>query len=232
MKVLFHLILLIGCLGSLDSFCQSNYAPKDPCSDSLIHLDGYFVRVYNKKDIREKERQRSKRIDGRPFIIKIDGEGVNEFFIQSDTTINASRWAKCLSQLFQCNQERLYLGCSSAHRAIFQAQFCINEKYREKDTCTRLVSNRYYCLDADDSKYCYQIFRVSGGWLKGTGSRKKMEVIFPRQISYISPSVEEFDVYLLDKLYKYIPDAVEGKELFLWKEVPSDSEHVLPQLIQ
>jgi hypothetical protein len=219
MKALLPLIIfLLTVICNLRSFAQIDEKQKDSCSIDIVDLNGYFVRVIKKNDIKKKEKERNKRINGKSFTVFIDGNTYDEFFIPLDTNINAINWTQ-LPELSSRYKNEIYLRCTSANYSIFKEQFCINKKYLGNDTCKGLVSNKYYTLKSPKNKYCYQIFYISGSWLRGIASSPTQKFIFLRQAKYLNPSVNKINVYLLYR-YRHVPVETEPQELSLWRVVP------------
>ncbi|GAA0560675.1 hypothetical protein [Chitinophaga japonensis] len=216
------LIFLFGLIYTSKPFAQINNVSKGYCLDSLMHLRGYFVRVYKKSDIEEQERNRILRVSNRPFRIKIDGNAYDEFFLPMDSA-NIIELANDLTGLHVRDKEDAYLRCTSANYAIFNEHFCITGGRVKMDTCGNFSSNKYYSLKYT-SKYCYQIFYISGKWLKATAEASTQKLLFPKQTKYINPEAKKINVYLLYKVDEYIPDDVKGPQLSLWKNIPAVME--------
>jgi hypothetical protein len=214
-RILPCVIFLFGFISESKSFAQITNEQNAHCLDSSIHIEGYFVRVYKKKDINDKERNRIARINNKPFILNIDGIKYDEFFFSVDST----SIEPALANLLLKNKKDIYLRCSNTNFAIFKEQFCA-EEYLQKDTCRSFESNEYYSLESN-SKYCYQIFYASGIWLKAMADNNSTKWRFLKQFEYIDASVKTFNVYLLYKMDNYMPEKMEFRKLHLWKKVSS-----------
>lgn len=213
-------MVLFGFTYNIGLFAQINDAPTKSYSDSLIHLRGYFVRVYKKKEINQQEKARNDRINRKPFRVRIDGDIYDEFFLPIETNNDLPDLSKYLPGLLIKDKEEIYLSCTSANHEIFKEQFGMGKNYSQNNSCRNFISSKYYSLSTTN-KVCYQVFYLSGVWLKAKVETAVQKMVFARKSKYIDPSSKKLNVYLLYKLDEYIPNSVEHQKLLLWKELPA-----------
>lgn len=186
-----------------------------PCADSLTEFKGYYVRIFEKKAIADREKNRKKRLDNRPFKVLIENEMSESFFLPVGT--DGIDLRKELNSLFDKKYDAIYLYCSSANYSLFDAQFCNDSGRLKMDTCQGLNSNKYYTLNSSD-KYCYQVFYLMGKWLKGIAITDVQKNVFRKQAKYLNSAIPAVNVYLLKEATSVHEMTVHSMKL--WKEVP------------
>ncbi|MBC9930618.1 hypothetical protein [Chitinophaga qingshengii] len=160
------------------------------------------------------EQNRKNRLTGKPFKIAIDTKTEDFFFPANASEEDLDR---VLNGLSHKNHQAIYLYCSSANYSIFNAQFLNETEKVSRDTCPGLKSIKYYILNKSD-RYCYQVFYISGKWIKGLAITAVQKNVFRDKLVYIKDTSSPVSVFLLNKILDL--REVQGEPLTLWRQVP------------
>lgn len=189
------------------------------CPDSLLGINGYYIKCFEKKNILLNDKARKNRLNNKPFNVPIDSHVFNDFFIPLKDSMLKDE--EVVNEIKMCikakNDKEIFLYCTNANYSRFISQFCDEHNLVKRTVCKGFSSSKYYIIDTSD-RYCYQVFYISGEWLKGVAVTESQKKIFSKNKRYRKIPNKDMPVYLLSKEKEVRELQIDG--LKLWKNSP------------
>ena len=218
MRLILLPIIILSVINGYSNGNDTTGQGKVSCADSIF-FDGYYVVLYTKDEVKDLERSRQRRIEGKSYKAPFESSML-KFFVSKDS-IATRDFAAIIDGLPKKDKKEVFIECTKDYAEALGEEFCIKKESLSNCLWPKFTSDNKYFTTKTKSKYCFKIYEISGWFVKLRVDTESKHDAIGKKIRYIDPHSKEFDAYFFLGYKTYSNGAASLKDkILLWKEVP------------
>jgi hypothetical protein len=219
MKIILLSLMVLGVINSYAVGGDTTRPGQLSCTDSVV-FDGYYVVLYTKREIKDVQRAKQRKIEGKSYKVPFESS-ILGFFVSKDSLARRPL-SDIIEDLPVKNKGEIFIECTNGYSEMIGKEICGKKDQFSDCKWPKLFSyNKYFTVNKS-SRYCFEIFEISGWFVKLKIDTEEKHDALGRKARYIAPALKNnFNAYFFLGYKAYSNDVVSLKdEIRLWKVVP------------